>query len=251
VVVVGDVDGDGDLDVAAANDGSGTIGVMLNQGDGTLRRRHVINIGAHVPSVRLGDLDGDTDLDMVVSSFGGGFWSWYRNNGSGTFTFVEQFAAPSNPSCAVLYDSDNDGDLDLGFFDEIADVVVLMRNGTVPPPTSACTVVPSPCRQSLQAGKSKLLIKDKSPNSGDTILWKWTKGAATTLWRVRRSDEHGRLRACACTRTASSSTASTFPPAPRGRRRRAASRITTRIARRPASSPQAQGGCSTARARSR
>src|SRR4029077_11332506 len=115
------------------------------------------------------------------SSFGGGFWSWYRNNGSGSFTFVEEFKAPSNPSCAVLYDSDHDGDLDLGFFDEIADVVVLMRNGTVTPPTSACSVVPSPCRQSVQAGKSKLLIKDKSPNSGDTILWKWTKGADTTL----------------------------------------------------------------------
>jgi hypothetical protein len=181
VVVVGDVDGDGDLDVAAANDGSGTIGVLLNQGDGTLSAATTINIGAHVPSVRLGDLDGDTDLDMVVSSFGGGFWSWYRNDGSGTFTFVEQFTAPSNPSCAVLYDSDNDGDLDLGFFDEIADVVVLMRNGTVAPPTSACTIVPSPCRQSVQAGKSKLLIKDKSPNSADTVLWKWTKGEATDL----------------------------------------------------------------------
>ena len=118
---------------------------------------------------------------MVVSSYGGGFWSWYRNDGTGNFSFVEQFAAPSNPSCAVIYDSDNDGALDLGFFDEIADVVVLMRNGSVAPPTSDCSSVPSPCRQSTQAGKSKLLIKDKSPNSGDTLLWKLTKGDATSL----------------------------------------------------------------------
>ena len=181
VVVAGDVDGDGDLDAAAANDGSGTIGVLRNNGNGTFAAATTITIGSHVPSVRLGDLDGDTDLDMVVSSFGGGFWSWYRNDGSGAFSFVEQFTAPSNPSCAVLYDSDNDGDLDLAFFDEIADVVVLMRNGPVPPPTSACTSVPSPCRVPVDAGKSKLIIKDKSPDGGDSVLWKWTKGAATSL----------------------------------------------------------------------
>lgn len=181
VVVVGDVDGDLDLDVAAANNGSGTIGVLLNQGNGTFAAPTVINIGSHLPSVRLGDLDGDTDLDMVVSSFGGGFWSWYGNDGSGSFSFVEQFAAPNNPSCAVLYDADNDGDLDLGLFDEIADIVRLMRNGPVPPPTTDCSSVPAPCRLPVDAGKSKLIVKNTSPDSGDTVLWKLTKGEATSL----------------------------------------------------------------------
>ena len=181
VVVVGDVDGDGDLDVAAANDGSGTIGVLLNQGDGTLAAATTINIGAHVPSVRLGDLDGDTDLDMVVSSFGGGFWSWYRNDGSGTFTFVEQFDGAveslvrralrlrqrrrSRPR--LLRRDRRRGGADAQRHGDAADLGV--HAGAVA------------CRQSMQAGKSKLLIKDKSPNSGDTILWKWTKGAATDL----------------------------------------------------------------------
>lgn len=181
VVVVGDVDGDLDLDAAAANNGSGTIGVLLNQGNGTFAAPTVINIGSHLPSVRLGDLDGDTDLDMVVSSYGGGFWSWYSNNGSGTFTLVEEFEAPNNPSCAVLYDADNDGDLDLALFDEIADIVRLMRNGTVPPPTSSCSSVPLQCRHPIEAGKAKLIVKDKASDTADTLLWKMTKGQATDI----------------------------------------------------------------------
>jgi hypothetical protein len=33
----------------------------------------------------------------------------------------------------------------------------------------------------LQSGRALLRIKDKTPDSGDQILWKWKRGAATTL----------------------------------------------------------------------
>jgi hypothetical protein len=128
-----------------------------------------------VPSVDLGDLDGDGDLDLVPSSFGGGFWRWYRNDGTGAFTFVDQFEAPDNPSCAVLFDADNDGDLDMGLTDEIADVVIIMRNDD----QSGCTPAPQACRQPLEAGKSKLTLKDKTPDTSDGLNWKWTKGEVT------------------------------------------------------------------------
>jgi hypothetical protein len=175
VVVLGDVNGDGKLDAAPANDGDGTIGILLGNGDGTFAPVSTIPIGSHVPSVDLGDLDGDGDLDLVPSSFGGGFWRWYRNDGTGAFTLVEQFEAPANPSCAVLFDADNDGDLDLGLTDEIADVVIIMRNDD----QSGCTLGPSACRQPLEAGKSKLTLKDKTPDTSDGLSWKWTKGEIT------------------------------------------------------------------------
>jgi hypothetical protein len=114
---------------------------------------------------------------MVVSSFGGGFWRWYRNDGTGAFTVVDAFQAPDNPSCAVLFDSDNDGDLDLALTDEIADVVILMQNRAA---ASLCSPAPLDCRTPIQAGKSKLLLKDKSPDDGDILIWKWTKGEATS-----------------------------------------------------------------------
>ena len=40
-----------------------------------------------------------------------------------------------------------------------------------------CPVNPVSCRT---AGKNKLLIKNKTDDSKDKLVWKWTKGAATT-----------------------------------------------------------------------
>ena len=128
VVTLGDVDGDGDLDASTANAGSGTGGILKNNGAGQLGPVTTVNLGAHTVSTDLGDLDGDGDLDWALSSFGGGFWRLYRNNGSGSFAFWLEIDAPSNPSCSILLDSDDDGDLDLALTDEIADVIVLMRN---------------------------------------------------------------------------------------------------------------------------
>jgi hypothetical protein len=128
VVTLGDVDGDGDLDASTANSSGGTAGILRNTGAGAFAAVTTVNLGAHTVSTDLGDLDGDGDLDWSVSSFGGGFWRLYRNNGGGTFAFWLEIPAPSNPSCSILVDTDRDGDLDLALTDEIADLVVLMRN---------------------------------------------------------------------------------------------------------------------------
>ena len=178
VVVVGDVNGDGDLDAVTANDGDGTVGVLIGEGDGTFEPVDIISIGSHLPSVDLGDLDGDGDLDMVVSSFSGNFWRRFENDGSGTFSFVEDIPAPSNPSCSILLDFDNDGDLDMALTDEIADVVILMKNGTG---GTGCSPAPSACRAPVAGGKSKLTIIDKTDSEKDKLTWTFTKGEATSL----------------------------------------------------------------------
>jgi hypothetical protein len=122
------LNGDGDLDLTAANNFSNNGAVILGNGDGTLGAPVEVPMGERIISTDLGDLDGDNDLDWVLSSFGGGWWRIYTNDGSGNFTFKREIPGQSNPSCAVLYDSDNDGDLDMALTDEIADVVILMEN---------------------------------------------------------------------------------------------------------------------------
>jgi cysteine-rich repeat protein len=46
---------------------------------------------------------------------------------------------------------------------------------------SACAPLPQAgCRQSTLPLKSSILVKNKTPDTGDQIAWKWGKGAATT-----------------------------------------------------------------------
>ncbi|MCC6765406.1 MAG: VCBS repeat-containing protein [Deltaproteobacteria bacterium] len=183
VVTLGDVNGDGHLDATTANSSSNNGAVLLGDGAGGFAAPVVTTTGAHTPSTDLGDLDGDGDLDWVLSVFGGGFWRVYLNDGHGAFTFERQIDAPSNPSCAVLFDFDDDGDLDLALTDEVADVILLERNGGSVKPTATpqCAATPRPCRTPAVAGKAALAISDAATAQRDAFAWSWTKGSATTV----------------------------------------------------------------------
>lgn len=107
---VGDIDGDGDIDIflprATGSDGK----VFKNNGVGYFTLSQTVT-GARGHDVELGDLDGDGDLDAFIvsnSSYGN---SIFLNDGSGNFTqFGQTFS--SNGSNIDLGDIDNDGDLD-------------------------------------------------------------------------------------------------------------------------------------------
>jgi hypothetical protein len=128
MLALGDVDGDLNLDVATGNGGSNNAAILKGNGDGTLGAAAVVALPGSIVASDLGDLDGDGDLDWVLSSFGGARWVVYVNNGAGVMTPGPVFMAPQAASCAVFLDFDNDSDLDLALVDEVADVVLLMRN---------------------------------------------------------------------------------------------------------------------------
>lgn len=129
-VALGDVDGDGDLDLVLGNFGLGLAGVAsrLYQNDGRGRFLDVTATRMPVPAPRcptsqtsdvvramaLVDVDGDHDLDMVLVT-----WCQdliYLNDGSGFFVDATQGAMPqeSSPGTAVaVADFDRDGDPDL------------------------------------------------------------------------------------------------------------------------------------------
>ena len=127
-LALGDVDGDRNLDVATGNGGSGNGAILKGNGDGTLGPAAVVTVSGSVVASDLGDLDNDGDLDWVLSSFGGARWHVFLNNGAGVMAPDQVFLAPQAASCAVFLDFDNDSDLDLALVDEVADVVLLMRN---------------------------------------------------------------------------------------------------------------------------
>ncbi len=70
-VVVADFDGDGKLDVAAANSADNTISILLGVGDGTFGAKTDFPTGAGPVGIVAADLDGDGKLDLATANNSG------------------------------------------------------------------------------------------------------------------------------------------------------------------------------------
>lgn len=116
-VRLGDLNGDGCLDMVTAgrDDGSsGYISVSLGNGSGTfaLSRTYATG-GATQNAIQLGDLNGDGILDVVTSGNSGNC-AVLIGDGSGSFGAAKTFVdGTSNLQAAELGDLNGDGKLDL------------------------------------------------------------------------------------------------------------------------------------------
>jgi predicted secreted protein len=122
-VVLGDVDGDGDLDALIGNAGgffvaAGQNRLLVNNGSGVFADATVQlpAIPSQTTAIALGDVDGDGDLDALIGQSGYAPQQdrLYLNDGSGLFTdATAQLPAILGQTTAVdLGDVDGDGDLD-------------------------------------------------------------------------------------------------------------------------------------------
>ena len=120
-----DFDGDGDVDVIAANR-TGPVNLLRNEGQGFFTQVTTTSIGiAHNAGdgITTADIDNDGDLDMLLASDNEGHI--YRNDG-GTFSFVQSFAT-TDGYMGGFADLDNDGDVDLVF---AGDEICYLNNGS-------------------------------------------------------------------------------------------------------------------------
>ncbi|MGH7150036.1 MAG: FG-GAP-like repeat-containing protein, partial [Planctomycetota bacterium] len=93
---LGDLDGDGDLDVLATGDAlAEPIPLWLNQGTGTFTlATGQVAAPPYLPrQVALGDLDGDGDLDALAAN--NGPETLLLNDGAGTFANASALVPPS------------------------------------------------------------------------------------------------------------------------------------------------------------
>ncbi len=125
-----DLDGDGDIDLAVANEASNNVSIFINNGNGTYAA--AVNYPAGTPprSVTAANLDGDGDTDLAISNFGGNNVSILMNNGAGVFAAAVNYGAGTGPVSVSASNLDGDGDVDLAVANFSSnDISILMNNG--------------------------------------------------------------------------------------------------------------------------
>ena len=111
-IALGDLDGDGDLDIVFAVSNSGHANaIWLNDGNGVFDER-LFGSALVSHGIALGDLDGDGDLDAIVGNTGDPDQVW-KNDGMGILAPFGQGIGNSMTADVALGDFDSDKDLDL------------------------------------------------------------------------------------------------------------------------------------------
>jgi uncharacterized protein YjdB len=139
-VAIGDLDGDGKVDLAVSNKDDHTVSVFRNtsSGDsitsGSLAPQITFAIGSTPFSVAIGDIDGDSKPDLAVAN---SFYlnvSVLRNTSSvgsitsGSFATQVLFATGSNSHSVAIGDIDGDGKPELAVANAGSNNVTVLRN---------------------------------------------------------------------------------------------------------------------------
>jgi len=112
-VKLGHLNADGNLDAVTADEGAGTVSVILGAGDGTFAPRTFYRVLSAPKSTDIADLDGDGFQDVVVANASAASLSFLRNNGDGTFAEALDITLSTAANHVKAVDIDFDGDFDL------------------------------------------------------------------------------------------------------------------------------------------
>ena len=160
-IVSGDFNGDGNLDLAVANQGANTVSLLLGNGDSTFTPGVVLNTGNQPSAMAIGDFNGDGNLDLAVANRGDSTITIFLGDGKGSFTAAPALVNAVDPVSVAVGDFDGDGRPDLAIANySINTVAVFLGNGDA---TFRATSTPSV----ILRGPSFIAVADFT---GDGIL---------------------------------------------------------------------------------
>src|SRR5437660_6179093 len=151
-VSLGDLNGDGKLDIAVATNSNAVV-VLLGNGDGTFGSPTAYSYPGNGGNgnVAIGDLNGDEKLDLVAANIFDNSVAVLLGNGDGTFGTATRITVGSAPNFVGISDLNGDGFMDL---------VVANASG------SSLTVLMGNCAGSLTPASGSPFVVGTGPVSG-------------------------------------------------------------------------------------
>ena len=112
-VAVGDFNGDGVQDLAAANYFSNNVSVLIGTGTGSFGAASNFTVGTNPDSVAVGDFNGDGVQDLAAANAGSNNVSVLIGTGTGSFGAASNFTVGAGPLSVAVGDFNGDGVQDL------------------------------------------------------------------------------------------------------------------------------------------
>jgi hypothetical protein len=132
MVIAGDFNSDGKVDLATTNAESETISVLLGNGDGTFQthKDNSTAIAASCISLAAGALSDNRRLDIVAGCQAEGEVVVLISNGNGTFKAAKAYPVPAGVDDVALGDFNGDGKLDVAVTNAGTMVSILPGTGS-------------------------------------------------------------------------------------------------------------------------
>jgi hypothetical protein len=131
-VAAGDIDGDGDVDLAVSNFLGDDVSLLTNNtiegAPGTFAPPINIAVGDGPEYVALRDIDHDGDLDLIIANSIANTISIMRNTGDGTFSAASVNAVGTGPVWIDLGDLNGDGNVDLATANVVGNTASILLN---------------------------------------------------------------------------------------------------------------------------
>ena len=139
-ITIGDIDGDGKLDLAVTNNGGSSVSVFRNTStsgaitSGSFAAKVDFTTGTNPYGVIIGDIDGDGKPELAVANYSSNTVSVFRNSSTSGSITTSSFAAKvdfttgTNPYYAAIGDIDGDGKPDLAVTNYNSNTVSIFRN---------------------------------------------------------------------------------------------------------------------------
>jgi VCBS repeat-containing protein len=192
---VGDIDGDGDMDLwAGQTTGAGTGSYFRNDG-GAFSSQSSATFPQPGASSRvvMGDFDNDGDADMLYQTVGNGTaFQYAESNGDGTYTLMTQAASPFSGVGAIpdnvggthyAGDFDGDGDIDIWAAAASTTGSYYQNDGGGSFSSQSSATFPAP------AAATRVAVGDFDSDGDDDILYQ-TAGDGS-VWQYARSNGDG------------------------------------------------------------